>query len=814
MDMPHGVNSFFGTSVEVRQRTCVVIPNNLLAGGNLVVGKGFVGRGVPMLVEEAYMSLGRVGVLVVSALLLAPTGARAAGPSACALAVDLAQSKYLNAKYRYVAACERKRSSGVLLPTVNCRPANGAVTDAGTASKLATATGKVAPAITAACPTLPPIGPACDSAATTAQLAACITASTQDADVEPINVDTLIETVFDANAPVTNPGLQVCQSTISKKVGQYLKKRIRLHRQCRIRQTKGTNPGPCPDAKMNTLLFKARLKLDTGIRPLCTEAQLASNVAPQLLFGLPCEQYKNVTFKRSGVTNTNSIAVQDRFIPCIADATASVADRMEDIPFPGAEPSAFTQGVAAGDATDTAAIFWTRLPDSTMGAFLDLALNGAFSVGLVTVNVPAPGVGDDGTVKVDRTGLLPATDYSYRFRQGTDTSPTGRVHTAPAPGDATTPLRLGWSGDANAFFRPFSVLDQLRLLDVQGWFFIGDTIYGDDPRSSGLVAQTVDDYYSKYRENRADAGLREAMASMGTYSMWDDHESRNDVSGAVPVYASRLTNGNLAFRRYNPMRDDTGDAMRLYRSFRWGDLAEFFIIDGRQYRSAKYTCCNNVVEDGYVITDTDTTCTTSGELLLPFGLSPSCAAPANACQVALCDPSRTVLGTAQKAWLKSGLLASTAKFKFVMNGTPITNLLFQPSDRWEAYAAERDEILTHIDANSIKNVLWLSTDLHGIVLSPNGVNVAPAAGPNPHPTPEIVAGAIGMDPIFRELPPTILPILPSLPAFLTHITEYDIDRFNVVLLEVTPGVPQPTAKFNFIDRTGAVIHTLSFTAVP
>ncbi len=750
---------------------------------------------------------------VLTVLALAPATVRAAGPSACSLAIDRAQASYLNTKYRHIAACEHRRSTGSFAPTTNCRPANGPVSDAKTATRLATAAAKVEPAITPACPTLPPLGPACDSATTVTQLAACITAPMQDADLEPINVDTLIETVFGANAPVTDPGLLFCQSALSRQAGRYLRMRLTAHRLCRIRQSRGKNLGPCADAKMKVDLEKARVKLDTALRAGCNEAQLASSIPPQLVFGRPCEQYKNVTFKRSGFTSVNSIAVLDRFIRCMTDATAGVADRTEDTAFPGTEASAFTDGVAAGDATDTAAIFWTRLPDSTTGAFLDVALNATFTSGLTTSGV-TPGVGDDGTVKVERTGLVPNTPYFYRFRQGADTSPTGRVRTAPAPGDGTTPLRLGWSGDSNAFFRPYSVLDPLRLLDTQAWFFIGDTIYGDDPRSNGLDAMTRDDYYLKYRENRADAPLREMMASTGTYSMSDDHEVTNDYSGAEPAFAARLAAGNLAFRRYNPIREDTGEPTKLYRSFRWGSLAEFFIIDGREYRSAKYTCCNTPAEDGYVTTDDDTTCHTSGELLLPLGLTPSCAAPTNSCQTALCDPSRTVLGLAQKAWLENALQTSTATFKFIMNGTPITQLLFQPYDRWEAYFKERDDILTFIESTPVKNVVWLSTDLHGIVVSPLGVNVGPAAGPNAHPTPEIVAGAIGMDPIFRELPPSIVPVLPSLPAILTQISEFDIDRFNVVRISVDPGVPTPTATFDFIDRTGATIHTLSFTAVP
>src|SRR5207244_11104194 len=109
-------------------------------------------------------------------------------------------------------------------------------------------------------------------------------------------------------------------------------------------------------------------------------------------------------------------------------------------------------------------------------------------------------VGDDGAVKHEVTGLSPATVYSYRFRQGAKTSRIGRLVTPPAP-STPAPVRLGWSGDANAFFRPFSVLDQLRLPAVDAWLFIGDTTYGDDLPSSGLDAMTLQGYFAQSREN-------------------------------------------------------------------------------------------------------------------------------------------------------------------------------------------------------------------------------------------------------------------------------------------------------------------------
>jgi phosphodiesterase/alkaline phosphatase D-like protein len=270
-----------------------------------------------------------------------------------------------------------------------------------------------------------------------------------------------------------------------------------------------------------------------------------------------------------------------------------------------------------------------------------------------------------------------------------------------------------------------------------------------------------------------------------------------------------MAEGNAAFRRYMPLREDGGDPMQLYRNFQWGTAAEFFLIDDRQYRSAKYTCCTTASESGFVTTDDDSTCTggMSGEALTP---SPACVADMD-------DPARTILGATQKAWLKSGLQNSTATFKFIMNGPPITELLFLPYDRWEAWIAEREEILDFIEdpngdtntSDRIQNVVWLATDLHAMIFSPVSVDSTFA-----HSVPEIVVGSIGETTLFRELPPSIVTLLPGVPAVIGQAQDYEIDRYNVVLLTVDPTVAMPTAKLDVYDRSGKVIRSITFTAAP
>jgi alkaline phosphatase D len=745
----------------------------------------------------------RVLALSLVTTLVIAADVRAAGLSRCTVAIGKAVENYVLKKYQVMATCERRRSDGSIPPSTNCRPADGAVTDGSTAGKLASAAAQLLGAISAKCPgPLPPLGPACNSATTAADLAACVSGPTQDADIDNRNVDQIIETVYDANAPVTDEGLFRCQQEIRRAGGKYLRKRLKLARRCHMRLGRGLVDG-CLDLRALRAIERHRAKMDASIRETCTEAQLAASSPPKLDFGFPCETYKLTSYRR-GVGGANTLPVLDRAIRCLTDAFATVSDYSVSIGFPAPEPSAFAQGVAAGDATDTAAVFWTRLPDSASGGFLDVSTDPGFETGVQTIAVGSP-PGTDGTVKEDVGSLTPATEYFYRFRQGAETSRTGRVVTAPTASDATRVVRLAWSGDLNAYYLPASSLDPLRLQDPDAFLFIGDTIYGDDPRADGLVADAFSEYAAKYKGNLADQSLRALSAATGTYKQWDDHEVRNDFAGAGilgAAFAAKMADGNLAFRRYAPLRDDTGDPMQLYRSFQWGSGAEIFLIDDRQYRSAKYTCCNSAVDSGFVTTDADSTCPggMAGEALLPTA---ACSGP-----TAMGDPSRTILGAAQKTWLENGLLNSTAKFKFIMNGPPMTQLLFLPYDRWEAWIVERNDLLDFIQTNNIKNVVWLSTDLHAVVISPDFLNSDDLT----HPGVEFVVGSIAETTLFRELPASIVGVLPSVPFIIGQVDDYEIDRYNGALVTVDPVAG--TAKIDIYDRTGLLIDSRTLTAVP
>jgi phosphodiesterase/alkaline phosphatase D-like protein len=705
----------------------------------------------------------------------------------CQDAIAGAARKYFDARYKALAKCQDAKA--VTGTPADCT-VDGAVTTA-----IATAETKLSDKITAKCPGVlinsTDLGLACRFSVTVSDVVDCVTN-----EVHGPHADRLIDTAYHDSGQISDSLLRTCQKTIGKAVrkgaGAHLKARAKCAKNIAL---VNNPPYRCPDAKAFLALDKARTKLITLVEAKCDDTQVL-NAALEFggdcgddRAGAPASVFQYMTFDRIGVTNNNAIAARTRLSRCLAAATAvggdtgaAAADNLSDL-------NVFSYGVAAGDPTDTSFIAWTRTVVTPIA--LEVATNPTFTPVLQTIPGLLPNPAGDNTVKTEVTGLTADTLYYYRFTSVSGPSRTGRIRTAPAP-SSTNPATFVFTGDSNAFFKPYSVLEGITRDDPALFLYIGDTIYADDTRSGTGEAMVLADYHLKYRENRDDSALRDVMASIGTATMWDDHEVTNDFYGSpFGAFGPQIVAGNQAYRDWMPLREDGGDPMKLYHSVKWGDLAEFFLIDCRQYRDPQ----------AYV---TEPACLSMGE--------PATLPPAGACQAEIANPARTYLGAAQKAWLKSALAASTAKWKFIMNGPVIMNLQFLPYDRWEGYSAERTEMLEFIrnpDGDTmtddhIKNVVVLSTDIHAAIYNPAVANPGAAGGS----IPEIVAGAIGMDAIYRELPAGILPFVSSLPSFFPAIQFYDIDRRNYVHFDVSTT----QATFTYRDNTGSVLKTIMLNA--
>ena len=168
----------------------------------------------------------------------------------------------------------------------------------------------------------------------------------------------------------------------------------------------------------------------------------------------------------------------------------------------------------------------------------------------------------------------------------------------------------------------------------------------------------------------------------------------------------------MPLRESGLLDDSTCAGSPLFRVFHWGAMADVIILDERSCRST----------DVAVACQGDLAPTLPTPYRLGFGLP---ASPPAGCLAAINDTTRTLLGPAQKQAFKEALLNSTAKFKFVINGEPIQQYWALPYDRWEGYAAERNEILNFIrdpdnipaTTDGIKNVVFLTTDAHATLVN-------------------------------------------------------------------------------------------------
>jgi phosphodiesterase/alkaline phosphatase D-like protein len=753
------------------------------------------------------MPVGVLAALVgggVSLGLATPAHALTDSELKCQDAIAIAARNYFKQQYTVVSKCEDKRSAGAVDITTECRPRkcvggdNDGLAcasaldcpggscdtnpnlDAKSADKLGKVAAKVEPKIESKCgatvPSAVVLGLPCGTTAalTASDVAACIVTQAHGVDAER-----LITTVYDETGAITDPGVLACQKTIAKESRNFVKKRATRKRNCAKKLAAGKIAGPCPDAKTKKALDKDLAKYQDKVLAACSATQVLD---PSKDFGFPCEREGATTFaKLTFDRNDPTLTADKKLFRCLAVAAAADADAGAETVYPMPDAAPFSYGVAAGDPTDSAFIAWTRV-DNGAAVSLEVSTSEDFSSIVATQTNLLPDALADNTVKTEVTGLTPATDYYYHFVQGAESSRIGHLRTALLP-SSSAPVKFVWTGDANAFFKPFTVLDPILADDPDLWLFIGDTIYGDDARSGSGVAVTRTDYHNKYKENRSDASLRNVMARIGTVSIWDDHEVTNDFYGTnpSPAFQTQMAAGNQAYRDYTPLRENLGDPMQLYRSFQWGQAAEFFLIDDRQYRSPQ----------AYI---TEPACLSGGDpIVLP---------PAGACATEIANPARTYLGATQKQWLEDGLLNSTATFKFVMNGPLLSSLVFLPYDRWEGYAAEQQEIINFIKSNNIKNVIFLSTDIHGLIVNDQVGNATPPI------IRELVSGAIGMDSIYRELPSSISSLVPTLPTLFPTISYFDIDRFNYGLIEASTT----EATVTYRDVTGAVLKQFTIPA--
>jgi len=228
------------------------------------------------------------------------------------------------------------------------------------------------------------------------------------------------------------------------------------------------------------------------------------------------------------------------------------------------------------------------------------------------------------------TDLNPDTLYHYAAdTSGPNGSPLhdslhGSFRTAPSAGSehdftfvVVTCFMYAEMGAADGF----RIFDTIREMNPSFAIFTGDNVYYDNENPRATTPAVA-----RYHWDRMFSFLKHTQffLSVPTYWQKDDHDTLDDDCwpGRQPANMLPMSfdQGQRIFLEQAPLDQ------QIYRSVRWGQRAELWLMEGRDFRSP------NDIADG---------------------------------------PNKTIWGDEQKQWLKQTLPASDAQWKFIVSPTPI-----------------------------------------------------------------------------------------------------------------------------------------------
>jgi len=443
----------------------------------------------------------------------------------------------------------------------------------------------------------------------------------------------------------------------------------------------------------------------------------------------------------------------------------------------------FQLGVASGDSVADGFVIWTRLaPDpfdpqalapEAIPVGWEVAADAAMKKIVAKGQVWArPDMAH--SVHIDVRGLEPNRPYYYRFHCEGVVSRTGRALTLPTPRAPVDRLRFAFASCSHLEQGYFSAYRDMIAQDPAFILHLGDYIYESSWGTAirhhpGPEPVSLDDYRLYHAAYKLDPDLQAAHAHCPWFFTWDDHELANDYSKAEApatldpeAFARRKMAAYKAYYEHMPLRPYAtfnGSEMTLYQRFLFGDLAEFNITDGRQYRD-------------------------------PLACKPPGWHAGRLLDVAECaeyaDPARTMLGKTQETWLRNGFARVSARWNVLAHALMFTDFdqIVGPqhgiyTDSWGGYPAARRMLLDVIKQRNIPNVITLAGDIHGFFVSDVKDNVADPQ--SPVVMSEFTATSVTSESFNSALFGSLLPENP-------HIKFFDDTRRGYVLCDATRDV--------------------------
>lgn len=469
----------------------------------------------------------------------------------------------------------------------------------------------------------------------------------------------------------------------------------------------------------------------------------------------------------------------------------------------------FQLGVASGDPDHRSVVLWTRLapqpllpdggmPNESVSVDWEIAEDEGFSkIASKGTATATPQLAH--SVHAIPKGLKPDRWYFYRFRAGDAVSPVGRTRTLPAPNAMPESLRFAFASCQHYETGLYTAYEQMARENLDLVFHLGDYIYEGGARQNlvrihiGAEIQSLSDYRVRHSLYRSDPLLHRMHAVCPWVVTWDDHEFENnyanDISedaGVDPVaFLQRRANAYQAYYEAMPLRPRSlpqGPHMQLFRKGSFGRLADFMVLDTRQYRTDQP---NN-----------DKASKINEEAL---------------------NPKATMLGARQRGWLQSQLISSEAKWNILAQQVMMGMVQsfragqegFSSMDQWPGYAYERMELMRFIAERKVPNTVVLTGDIHSNWA--NELRIDDRQPDTPSVAVEFVGTSISSGGNGRALPEYI-DVLKSLNPFVKfHNTERGYVRCTVTPQEWKTdyiGVEDVTKPGgNIVTRASFVVHS-------
>ncbi|GAA0410102.1 alkaline phosphatase D [Acrocarpospora corrugata] len=371
----------------------------------------------------------------------------------------------------------------------------------------------------------------------------------------------------------------------------------------------------------------------------------------------------------------------------------------------------FGAGVASGDPSADGFVLWTRLvldplglngrggmPSRDYDVQWQVATDERFA-DIVRTGTETASWRAAHSVHVEPAGLQAGREYFYRFRTDGHVSPVGRTRTSPAGMSA---LSFAIAACAHYEHGYYTAYKRLAEQEPELVVHLGDYMYEYQPdgytapggnirqHSGGHKCATLADYRMRHAQYKSDPDLQAAHAVAPWLVAFDDHEIENNWAGSksssgAPAFERRRANAFQAYYENMPLRRSSiphGAAIKINRRVTWGGLAQFHLLDTRQFRDDQ--ACEDGVRMG--------------------------------CDDRL-DAGRTLLGADQHRWLLDGLGRSGARWNLIGQQIIMAQKDFKLGpgnevnlDSWDGYAAERTSLLKGL--RGVANPVVLTGDAH------------------------------------------------------------------------------------------------------